>query len=379
MSEENTLFIARLKHGPLEFPSDRVDRVIDNRVVRVVGTRREMQESGVYGKPFMCYNAAQERHHRYASPYEAIRAILRAGNYEGISADDIPDGDKQRVQAIMAKHGTLKLLLVKGGMTDDELERFEKMCVRLAKSMGRPVNQIKQEILTMTLEIGTVTNLDVRSELLNEVVQLDTSRLDEIAAIGNSINWRRALIIAEIVDQQKLERLVASEFAVLLGRHDEIRGDLHACADQVDRILEFRKQLDGLKDRPFIGLARKSRDDIDEYVLVMREGPFNSARKSLEAAVVAHDCFSYRAQVHRVLYMLAALQPYRGPKREERLERVKQELLRIRNDMNPERGDILSANPLESAYGHLNDALHVLLSGKCDLDDVKNSLRKVTA
>ncbi len=368
------------KFGDREISRENVDSILDTRIFRIVGKREWVVKSGFYDRPFICYNRSQDRHHAYQNPHTAFRATVYADGFEGYGADDIPEGDLQKLKAWLERHRYLQLLVSDDMMRGPERAMFNRLCIELATKMGRPVNEVKREILTQTIIAATLEG-EAAVESLGETIGLDRRRIAEITAIGRNVNWHGALIVREIREQEDLMTACGAELSALLEARSTLFDDAARRESHLRNVKNIATLLGTIKDRPWRSLAQRDIQDLEQYVGYGSTGveALIQAELFLRRPVAAHKCFYLSRQINVVLYRLAMAEARQGNIRSALLDRGYAELVAIRDSIDPATGEILQRNPLWSALGRINDALHIWRASSSHFEDVRNLLRHAAA
>ncbi len=368
---DNDKITIATRYGEFAIARQQIEPVLGTRVCRVARI-----VPGFYDKPFLVYHQEQGLYHRFRNPYDALRQTVFARGWEGteIGQNDIPDGERRRMLAVLARHGYLKLLLTADYVTDNA---FTEACASLANDLGQPRNRVKQDVLQLTL-LAATTEDSQAATALDEAMVLDQERLRQVDDIGEHLDWRAAAIACTIIEQQELMADLHLNLEDLLVKH----GQAH---DQYNRRLQriladaLTTRLDQARDRPFRNLAGNDQKDLQTYCSMLANGRVAQAGLPLKRAVVAHRCFSYARELQVVLYRLALASGHRGPRQREIHDRTCLQLTKLRDTVDVRDGATLRNNPLGRAKHLMSDALVVWHSPNRDWTEIKELLKQAIA
>lgn len=377
MKSDEAMMMITLKGGQkLHVDPQFVQQICGQTILRLVGTQEELAQTGAYQRPFFVYNREQGVYHAYPSPFDALRATVHARGRGGTFADDYSEGEKQKLLAWMEQHKMLRLWLSEEGLAEAERERVNQQCERLAIEMGRPIDTIKCDILAYTLEVANMEEESEAVQLLAEVLNLDAQRIGNVEKIGDSLNWRGAMIAREIGLQQQAERDAAQLFHGALETHVLLQGTFEGREQLFDQVRAIEEHLVLAVDRPYIGLARNDSEDIDSYCEALLRGTFAEAEGFLRSAVAAHEQFHIARDLNAVLYRLAAARHAQKNSKSAMRMKAVATLMRVRGRLNPAAAPTKrQRRMLWSVHGRVNDAIFMAQAESVDWNDVRDSVR----
>ena len=361
-----SVFTINPDSGPEDIDRAHVDFIQPGRMWRLVGDEQWLMDSGHYDGRLMARNKTGDVDHVYNNPADLLRALLHTRQFEGDEQTDIPESDQRRMDALFARVGYLRLWATDGIRSGPELQAFNTTCGEVAGQMGRPVNEVKNDIFGLLLDMMDMTPED-RMNTLGEILNLSQERLDQICAITTKVNGKAGLVVLEIVHQQELMQSVGRELRALYTLHVE-RGMPQPDADFKGRVDHLMAQLDGVKDRPWCHVAAHDRDDIMAFKRT------NDGR-CLQRAAVAHEHLYVPRGLNIALHRLAMGQARNGSTRNGIMDRALTGLMKLRSGINPETGKIMRHNPLPGALGRMNEALRLWRGRKPDWDKIKKLLK----
>lgn len=363
------------RYGARELSREHLDPILDSRICRVVGNPEWLMTSGFYDKPFLVLNSKQGVHHRFRNPYDALRQTLRIRDWEGLSPDQVPDGEKQRLLALLAGHQYLRLLLADQQVKDAE---FEAACGALAFDMGKPRDEVKQQVLGLTLLAATAEDNEA-TEALGEAMELDRQRLQSVEAVGESLNWRAAIIAGVIIEQQELMAELSRQFNRLLRTHQDLTDRYQDREQHYRAIAGIIPTLAQAKDRPFRSLARRDESDLKICLSRMTNDRFAESEQYLRRVVIAHQLVHLQRDLQVNLYRLTLAQGTRGARQRAIYDRAYSQLTELRNKIIPADAALLCNNPLWRIKGLVSDALLIWRSPTRDWSEIKTLLQQATA
>lgn len=371
MVTESRPFTVHLKYGDIEVDPAQVDEILNGgRIIRLNNVK------GFYGRPFLYLNRKQQRHHRFRGPYDALRSTVYKKDWEG-SSDDIEDSEKQKLLAFLSEHRMLLNWVASDLLSESDRGRFERTCRRLVKQMGKPISEIKVQILENMLMLPATEGADT-AELLKATITLDETRLAEVFKITANLKWHALILLREITQQREvLEdalkdlRNLQTEREGLLQSYDR--------AEHFMRAEAIAAALAQAMDRPFRRVGRKTIKDLQLYVQEAGlNGSFLDAGKYLRRSILAIENFFRQSEIEGALMRIAHGQSYRGPKRQQLLAKARERVQNVASTLGKYRQEAteLTNNPYGRVCGHLEDALLIWSFDEPDIDDIKECLEE---
>ncbi len=370
-----------------EIPDDHIDRVLGLRILRVIGDEDWMAKSGFRERPFLCLNRKQGVHHAYRGPQPAFRARTYARDWEGEGDDPPEETERARLRHWLEAHPQLALWVSDEFMTGPERKQYERACLKLARDMGQPVDELKVQILQLTISAATAEQKDAAVEMLAEATKLDRERLTAVTSIGNGLRWHNLAILREIVNGQELMHAAHNELTELYSDHCKLTDTMNGREAHFARVLELTTRLKGAKDRPYRGLARRDQRDLRQYYdqvgLGLMTGSFQAGAMCLRRPLMGHQQFAFARRIDAVLFRLALAQSRRGSKGKEQLAKGHSELMAIKTELNqlspPGARVVLENDPYWRVLGLIYEADVIWKSDNSDMNAVKESLRAAVA
>lgn len=359
------------KYGDFEIGKNDYDPILGRKIGRVRlpdGGRVE----GFYDRPLVCWSSRNEQYSLFRDAYSLLRSIRYAQDWEGGGQDELLNSDHQKLLAWLHQHHNLLSWATR--MTPREEERFREICETLARDMGRPIDDIKEQIQTLTLKAALAEGEDQEaSELLKQAIGLDEDRIDTIEAIAARLDVRAAVVLREIVTQQDIMKACYAALPNAIQRHHMLM-DTHAGrGEHFDRIKELAIGLGQIKDRPWHGLARHTKKDLHLYLEQTTSGDYRSAVRHLERAEASALCARAIRQVNMALAYLGLARGRNGHRGQELRAKATGVIMHLSTFHQLEDGP-LSNNPLPGIVGRAKDALMILRSERPDLGDVSSLL-----
>lgn len=385
MADEQVTFTTRL--GKLTFSTSMVENILDRRIVRIVGNELSVARSGLRDRPFLCLNKAQDVHHCFRSPQQAFRALTYSRDWEGESDDPPPDSERDRLKHWLEAHPQLALWVSQEFMTDQERRRYERACTKLATDMGRPIDEVKARILELTFSAATAEQRDTAIELLAEATSLDRERLVTVTRIGNGLRWRSLVILREIVSQQELMTQAHEALIKLHHEHCRLGRTMVGREQHFADVLALKEELGKIKDRPYRGLARRDRLDLQKYhdqagLGLITDG-FVAGGLNLRRPIMAHRLFNFARRLDIILFRLTLAQGRRGHKREGQLSKGHIELMAIKQELDqlspPGARTELENDPYWRVLGLVYEAHLAWTHSTRDLEHIRTPLRAAIA
>lgn len=369
------------RYGDLNIPAKNYEPILGDLIGRVNGPRDWMSKSGHYIRPLLCFHVKHGVYHRYPDLQSLLRALRTSKDWEGAESPELDHSEHQRLLSWLAAHENLRGWAVDGFASVAEQQRFERICTELSVSMGRPVDEVKRLMQEFTLQAALSEGPEA-VDLLQQATGLGKRRLGAVKNIAKKVNVRALVVLKEITEQHRALKACHDALPGLLELHNTHAKNPQNWRERnplFEGVIEAGRALEWVKDRPFRGLASRTKTDLSLYIEQAAEnGYFMSADVHLRRAIVGQTCADVSWRANAALYLLA-LALRRGNARSDELRSKAQGMIHEIARVNPAEGDILHNNPLWRVVGCANDALVILRSQYPNWSEVKDLLHETVA
>ncbi|MFZ2681965.1 MAG: hypothetical protein WAZ14_02650 [Patescibacteria group bacterium] len=358
-------FTIPTKYGDFKIHKDEYEPILGTQIGRVRTPNGERVE-GFHTKPLVCWHAKYGQYSLHRDTHSLLRSIRYTKDWEGDCKDELPSSDHQKLLAWLQAHKNLQSWAMRLSTKEDK--RFQAICGKLAADMGKPIDDVKVSIQTLTLQVALSEN-DDNVELLQDVIGLDARRIKTIKAIAKRIDIRAAVVLREIITQQTVMQRIYTNLPDLIKQHSELINTHRGREQHCSKVLIMKAGLAQVKDRPWYGLARNTERDLDLYLQQTTTGDFKSAVTHLLRADASGLCDRAIHKVNSASAYLGLAKDRKGHRHLELLAKAEGLIMHL-TCLHTLESDLLSNNPLPSIVGRAKDALTIIRSERPDWGDV---------